>query len=261
MFIKELFIYPIKGCAGIPMDQVSLNEYGLVNDRRYLVVDSSNRFYSQRNKPMMSKIRPILHDKGLTLHYPDFSELTISDNISHSERKVTIWEDEVMADDMGDEAAAWFSSILGSPARLVRIGSNYDRKVRVGDQVLSSQVHFGDSQPLLLISRASLDNLNSRLSEPLGMDRFRPNIVISGVEAHDEDHFSEIVTATLKLQFAKKCARCTVVTIDQQTGISSPEPLRTLTSYRKEGTKVFFGAYYLAPAIGSLKVGEQIWVR
>jgi uncharacterized protein len=164
----------------------------------------------------------------------------------------------VIADDMGDIASDWLSSLFGETARLVQIGSSYDRKVRVGDHVYPSQVHFGDSQPILIISKESLDDLNSKLETLVGMDRFRPNIVISGGDAYGEDRFARIEINKVQLQFTKKCARCTVTTIDQQTGISGSEPLRTLANYRKEGSKVFFGAYYLANTLGNIMLGEQI---
>lgn len=261
MIIEEIFIYPVKGCAGISLDQVSLGDYGLQNDRQYQVVDSQHRFMSQRNNPQMSQILTSLRDNHLTLHYPGLEDLNIqSAHISHP-TKVTIWDEEVEADDVGEEAANWFTAALGTKARLVRIGSGYDRKVRLGDKIFPNQVHFGDSQPILVISRESLNDLNARLDVSVGMDRFRPNIVVSGGKAYDEDHFTEIEINSIKLQFTKKCARCTVVTIDQKTSVSGPEPLRTLSTYRKDGSKVYFGAYYLAEAKGSIKVGEQIRVR
>jgi len=260
MLIEEIFIYPVKGCAGISLDQAILDDFGLQYDRRYQVVDADNRFFSQRNKPIMCRISTSMINGQLTLHYPGVYDLKIQNSTSGHERKVVIWDDEVLADDMGDESADWLSSILGEKARLVQIGSKYDRKVRVGDSVYSTQVHFGDSQPLLIISKESLDDLNSRLDVPISMDRFRPNLVISGLEPYGEDKIQELRTDSVHLKFTKKCARCTVTTIDQNTGISGSEPLRTLTTYRKEGSKVFFGAYYLALNQGVIKQGEQIRV-
>lgn len=261
MIIEKLFIYPIKGCAGISLTQATLDEYGLQNDRRYQLVDANNRFISQRNSPHLCFIHTSISDRILSVHYPGIQDLQILNTTSVQKRKVVIWEDEVLADDMGEEAAEWFSSILGEKARLVRIGSGYDRKVRVGDSIYSSQVHFGDSQPILIISLESLDDLNSKLHIPVDIDRFRPNIVISGAQAYGEDHFSDITTDTVHLQFTKRCARCSVITIDQKTGISGPEPLRTLATFRKQGPKVYFGAYYIAQKKGTLKIGEQIQVR
>lgn len=260
MIIEEIYIYPVKGCAGISLDQAILDDYGLQFDRRYQVVDADNRFFSQRNKPIMCRISTSMINGQLTLHYPGVHDLNIQNSTNNDERKVVIWDDEVLADDMGDECADWLGSVLGEKARLVQIGSKYDRKVRVGDSLYSSQVHFGDSQPLLIISKESLDDLNSRLEVPIGMDRFRPNIVVSAIEAYSEDHFEELRTDYVHLKFTKKCARCTVTTIDQNTGISGTEPLRTLATYRKEGSKVFFGAYYLALNQGIIKLGEQIKV-
>jgi uncharacterized protein len=261
MIIEEIYIYPVKGCAGIRLEQVSLDDYGLLNDRLYQLVDADHRFMSQRTTPKMSQIIASIKDKQLILHYPGLEDLNIRDVFTTQTLNVSIWEDEVEADDVGDQAADWFSTALGTKARLVKIGTSYNRNVRLGDKTLPNQVHFGDSQPILVISKESLNDLNARLEVPVGMDRFRPNIVISGVNAYDEDRFTEIEMNTVKLHFTKKCARCTVTTIDQKTSISGPEPLKTLSTYRKEGSKVYFGAYYLAETKGSIKVGEQIRIR
>lgn len=241
--IDQLLIYPIKGCAGQVLETPRWDAYGLWGDRRWAVVDARGTFISQRSHPIMCLIRVAL-GQTLKVQYQGMEELELDTEPSGHPIPIQIWEDEVLADDAGARAAAWFSRVMGEPVRLVSLGAAYHRPIRLKDQTLEAQVHLGDAFPLLVVSQASLDDLNARLDQPVPMNRFRPNIVISGVGPYEEDTLPHLEVHGQKLLFGKICGRCTVTTIDQETGISGKEPLKTLSEYRKEGLKVCFGSYY-----------------
>lgn len=261
MHISSITVYPIKGCAGIDLNHVQLDPRGLENDRKWVVVDESNRFISQRSHPEMCRIRVELTDSGLVVRHPEFDKLIIDSSESDGKSTVSIWDDTVFAQNSSVAAAEWFSTVLGHQLRLVRIGDDYQRNIRLNDNVLESEVHFGDAFPILVITEASLNNLNNRLESAVPMNRFRPNIVISGAGAYAEDEWKEIRVGDTKLSFGKKCGRCSVTTVDQLTAESSLEPLRTLSTYRKEGSKVCFGSYYSPSKLGQIYVGDVIEVR
>jgi uncharacterized protein len=226
-----------------------------------MLVDAHGVFLSQRKHPMMCLIR-VSMDKGfLTVSYNGMIDLVVEPQMESHNIQVNIWDDAVVATDMGDAPSLWFSKVLGSTVRLVTIGSHFSRNVKIADDVYSSKMHFGDSCPILVTTKASLDDLNSRLSESIPMNRFRPNVVIDGAHAYDEDLWKYIRIGDQLFQYGKKCGRCTVTTIDQMTGISGIEPLKTLSTYRKDGNSVCFGAYYLPVTKGSINVGDTISVK
>jgi uncharacterized protein YcbX len=261
MFISELQVYPVKGCGGVLLGSAVVDEYGLKGDRKYMVVDEQSIFFSQRKHPIMSQIR-VSHVGGFfSISFTGSRDLIIEPQMEANELQVRIWDDDVVATDMGDPVSLWFSQVLGQKVRLVTIGAKYNRNVQVSDTVYSSKMHFGDSCPILVTTTASLDDLNSRLSEPVPMDRFRPNMVIDGAYPYEEDTWKYIRIGDQLLQFAKKCGRCTVTTIDQDTGESGMEPLATLAQYRKDGTKVCFGSYYIPINTGSISVGDRVVVK
>jgi uncharacterized protein len=261
MFVSELYVYPIKGCGGIFLGSTDIDGYGLKGDRSYMVVDEEGVFLSQRKHPIMSQIRISREGGFLTVSSAGKRDMVIEPQMEANELQVRIWDDDVVATDMGDPASLWFSQVLGQKVRLVTIGAKYNRNVQVSDIVYSSKMHFGDSCPILVTTTASLDDLNSRLSEPVPMDRFRPNMVIDGAYPYEEDTWKYIRIGDQLLQFAKKCGRCTVTTIDQDTGESGMEPLATLAQYRRDGTKVCFGSYYIPITTGSISVGDLAVVK
>lgn len=261
MFVSQLHIYPIKGCGGIALDAVNIDEYGLHGDRRFMIIDEHGVFMSQRKHPIMCLIRVSMNRGLLTVSYNGNHDMVIEPIMKSQNIRVEIWDDEVMATDMGDAASLWFSHVLGSNVRLVTIGAKYNRNVQISDIVYSSKMHFGDSCPILVTSTASLNDLNDRLKSPIPMNRFRPNVVIDGAYPYEEDTWKYIRIGDQLFQFGKKCGRCTVTTIDQDTGETGLEPLSTLSTYRKDGNKVCFGAYYLPSTLGDIKVGAEVFVN
>lgn len=258
MVVSQLHIYPIKGCGGISLHEAEIDEFGLKGDRRYMVVDQNGQFMSQRKHPRMSMIRTRLEGMIVAVAYNSMPELILEPSLESNDVPVRIWDDEVTATDMGQAASLWFSEVLGQKVFLVTIGQRYKRNVSIGGAIYSSKMHFGDACPILVASQESLDDLNGRLEMPIPIDRFRPNMVISGVEPYEEDRWSYFRAGDQLFQFGKRCGRCTVTTVDQQTGISSKEPLKTLSTYRKVNGNVYFGSYYLPVTKGLVSVGTEI---
>ena len=231
--VASLHVYPVKSCRGITLETSPVVERGLAFDREWMIVDGDGRFVTQRDLPHLALIEPSLTSATLELEAPGTSRLTVPLKLDGPVRQVIIWHDTVAAIDQGDEAAAWLSSALRLPLRLVRFDLAARRRCNVtyvGDS--GAHTAFADAYPLLILSEASLADLNSRLEEPLPMNRFRPNVVLSGIDAYDEDHFDEIRLGSLAFKLVKHCTRCQITTTDQSTTIVGTEPLATLAGYR-----------------------------
>lgn len=235
IFIKGLYIYPIKSCAGIALDQAQLTPRGLAQDRRWMLVNAQGRFVTQREQGRMALIKPVLHQAGVQVTAPDMPLLTVAGTAQERPVTVTIWNEPCIAFDEGDAAAQWFTTFLGLPVRLVRFDDSQQRVSNrdwTGDITALNQ--FSDGYPMLLIGAESLADLNTRLSTPLPMNRFRPNLVLEGLPAYGEDDVYELHTDQWRLRVVKPCARCKITTTDQATGVSaSTEPLSVLMKYRR----------------------------
>lgn len=261
MHLKDLHIYPIKSARGISLGTSRLEAFGLAFDRRWMLVDESGRFMTQRKFPRMALIRVALNEHTLSIHGPDRSDLMIPlRQTSGSHRRVTVWNDTIDAIDCGDEAAHWFAGTLDSPCRLVWMPDVARRTVDPRYARTETLVSFADAYPILLISQASLDDLNSRLQQPVPMDRFRPNLVITGSAPYEEDTWSEIQVGAVRMHVAKPCARCAVPGVNQDTGERGIEPLRTLESYRTFNGKVLFGQNVIHEQNGVLTAGDAVTV-
>jgi uncharacterized protein YcbX len=232
--ITALNIYPVKSCAGIALSKARLTDTGFEHDRQWLIVQPNGRFVTQREQPRLALVRPALSDAALTLSAPGMEPLMLSLTHSGASSTVQCWKDVCAAIDAGDAAAAWLERFLGQPHRLVRFDPAFRRvsdRAWTGDIVAHAQ--FSDGFPWLLISEASLADLNARLERPLPMNRFRPNIVVNGVTAFEEDRIAEMTSGRVALRPVKPCTRCAITTTDQSTGErASEEPLRTLRSFR-----------------------------
>lgn len=268
MQISSLFIYPVKSCAGLSLPALEIEERGPRHDREWMIVDENNRFLSQRQLPRMALIQPTLSTQHLTLAAPGQESLQIPLQISraHSpdvlatrDRQVIVWNDSCHGLDEGDPAAAWLSSFLGCKARLVRMAPQHQRLVDPRYAPTGVTTRFSDGFPLLLISEGSLAGLNQRLSQPVPMNRFRPNIVVSGCEPHAEDTWRSIrVGPSLELLVVKPCSRCTITTVDQKTGVANKEPLLTLSRYRRFDNKVMFGQNLVHRSTGTLRIHDKL---
>lgn len=242
--ISELTIYPIKSCAGITLTEAVMTASGLsyagVCDREWMLVDGSGLFLTQREYPRMACLRLTITHDTLRVDTDAMEALSISLRTNTEAKKISvqIWETEVIADDAGEEAAIWFSKVLGTTCRLVRFSSQAQRYANTkwtGDTLAPTR--FADGYPLLLIAQASLDDLNRRAiaqgRQAVPMNRFRPNIVIDGVEAFEEDYAaSYLLDNGIQLRPVKPCPRCPIPAVDQLTGEIGESPLDILQSYR-----------------------------
>jgi len=272
--ITGLFIYPVKSCRGISLPEVEIGSRGMLHDREFLVVDESGSFLTQRTAAELATVRIAVEQDGLALEAPEMGILRVPFACSHEAssgsgvaRQVTIFNDQVLADDAGDEAAEWFSATLRRSCRLVRAGASYTRKVPPERIALphrpaeGPEISFTDGFPTLLVSEESLADLNRRLEHPVPMDRFRPNIVVRGCEPFEEDTWNTVRLGDLVFGCARPDLRCVITTINQQTGVrDGVEPLRTLATYRRaeDGRSVKFGQYLVHSGTGQLKVGDTL---
>ena len=249
--ISRLFVYPIKSCAGVELQESLLIETGLEFDRAWMVVDEEGEFLSQRELPRMALIQPTMKHSEMVLRAPGMLALHIAFDRVEGPVRARVWDDEVAAYDMGDIAAQWFSDFLAEPGkpatrklRLVRFDPQHKRlSKRKWTGEVEALNQFADAFPLLVISEASLTELNEKLAAAghaaVGMERFRPNIVLAGIEAHDEDRVDELHVDTgegaqVLLRPVKPCSRCSIPDVDPATAASSPEVGDMLRSYRAD---------------------------
>ncbi|HJV75492.1 MAG TPA: MOSC N-terminal beta barrel domain-containing protein [Noviherbaspirillum sp.] len=243
--LTELNLYPIKSCAGIALREATLTSAGLmyehIYDREWMVVDAKGEFMTQRQYPKMAIITPRIKSDTLEVRAPGMLRLEIPLGLPAPEDErsinVRVWNDTVQAYDCDETTAAWFSNYLGVPCRLVRFHSQARRIANTSwTNGIEAPTLFSDGYPVLVISDASLTDLNNRLKaqgrEVLPMSRFRPNVVINGVEAFEEDYAESIAIGNARLKPVKPCARCPVPSIDQITGEFGPDPLDILRTYR-----------------------------
>lgn len=259
--VTNLYIYPIKSLGGMAVDVAKVTSRGLEHDRRWMLVDEHHSFLSQRSFPRMAQLRTAIHGDLLEVH--DMLEpgesLRLPLALQAGETiKVDIWDD--VCDAISADAAtnAWFSERLGQAAKLVYMPDASIRPVDPGYAVANDITSFSDGYPVLIIGQASLDLLNSKLDTPVPMERFRPNIVFSGGEPHEEDGMRQFSINGVGFLGVKPCARCVMTTIDQDSAIAGKEPLRTLSTYRNVDQKIMFGQNLLVREAGVIKVGAQV---
>jgi uncharacterized protein len=238
--IARLFVYPVKSCAGVEVTEALLTETGFDLDRAWMVVDDQGEFVTQRELPRMALIRVQLKQREVILRAPGMLALHLSIEGVEEPMKVRVWDDEVDAYDMGAVAAQWFTDFLGRRLRLVRFDPEYQRlSSQRWTGGVPAQNQFQDAFPLLVVSEGSLNELNRRLAEAgqpaVGIERFRPNIVLAGLESQDEDRLDLIRIAAdeeVQLRPVKPCARCQIPEIDPATAEINPQVSATLQTFR-----------------------------
>jgi uncharacterized protein YcbX len=259
MYLRGLHVYPIKSCSGIVVDEWEVDERGLHNDRRWMLVDEAGCFISQREFPRMALIRVRIEPGGLLVDAPDMPSLNVPFRPPDGKLRLTrVWDDLVESRPVGGDADRWFSEFLDVGCKLVYLPDESVRPVdptygRPGDRV-----GLADGFPFLLISEASLADLNARLERPVPMNRFRPNLVVRGCEPFAEDGWGRIRIGSMTFRVVKPCSRCAITTVDQTTAATSKEPLRTLARFRKVGTKVLFGQNLIHDSTGILRAGASV---
>lgn len=261
MLITDIWVYPLKGAAGIRVPRWQLDSFGLVHDRRWMVVDGDGVFISQRSDPLLGQVRPSVDGAQLTLQSEIAGELKLSlDGEGGADTRVRVWADDVDAVDCGDAAAAFMTRHLGGPSRIVYMPDTTLRPVPGSYAPARGRVSFADAFPLLLIGDGSLDELNRRLDVPVDMVRFRPNLVVGGAAPHEEDAWRGIRIGAVECDVVRPCARCVVPTIDPATGVAGREPTRTLARYRRWEGKVWFGQNAVHRGPGTLEEGAGVEV-
>jgi hypothetical protein len=257
--VSSLHVYPIKSCRGLDLKAVRFDLLGPLYDRRFMVVDDSGAFLTQRELPRMTLIEPRLGPTALQISAPGMPQLKVAMTQRGARRlDIQIFRHTGPAEDAGDHAADWFSSVLERPCRLVRFPEDAVRAVSKQHTALDARVGFADGYPALLLSEASLTDLNSRMKERMTMDRFRPNIVVRDCEPYAEDGWKRIRIGDLVLDVVKPCDRCSITTVDPRSGVAGKEPLATLADYRKRDGKVLFGQNCVHHEPGSVRVGDEV---
>ncbi|GAA3430663.1 MOSC domain-containing protein [Kutzneria kofuensis] len=262
--VSTLVSYPIKGCAGTTTPTTEVTPTGLRHDRAWMVVDGDGVFRSQRNEPKLAVVRPSVVDGRLRVSAPDIEDLVLDVVPDGQRRPVRVHNWDGVGVDQGQAAADWFSEVLGEPSRLVGLPPEHVRPSTGEHEGLTG---FADAHALLVTSLASLDGLNGRIldkgAEPVPMNRFRPNIVISGwPEPHTEDRVRRMAIGDAEFGYAKICVRCAVPMVDQATGRrAGPEPIRSLAQYRRDpGGGVTFGMKAVVLRPGTISVGDAVTV-
>lgn len=264
MIVSEVNVYPVKSCGGIALDAASIGERGFVNDRRWMLLDERGSMITQREAPTMALIKTAVDDHALRLSAPGRPDFALPLDQPGERVAVTIWRDKgVGAVEQGAAVAAWFSDYLGQPAHLVRFAADFVRHVDIAyAHAATDQVGFADGYPFLILSEESLADLNTRLDQPLPMNRFRPNIVVRGADKpYAEDDWQTIRIGDVIFDVVKACARCAITTTDQATAERGKEPLHTLATYRivrKSGP--VFGQNAIHRSTGVIHVGDAVEV-
>ena len=241
--VQSLHLYPVKSCAGIEVDDALLIETGFDLDRTWMVVDTTGQFVSQRELPRMALIKPTLKTSEMILRAPGMLALHVALAGVEEKTSVTVWGQQLAAYDMGALSARWFSDFLGTEVRLARFDPEQKRlsdRTWTGD--LDAENAFQDGFPLLVASAASIDEVNRRLAgageSPVTLARFRPNLVLGGLDANGEDHLDEIVFAAaegpVRLKLVKPCVRCSIPDVDPATGVAGHAVGDALSHYRAD---------------------------
>ncbi|OYU68188.1 MAG: MOSC domain-containing protein [Cytophagaceae bacterium BCCC1] len=261
MEISKLFIYPIKSLGGISLQKSEVEMRGLKHDRRWMLVDDKGLFLTQRNLPKLAAFSLSINDQFLGV----LNKITQSKiNIpflpkSGIKMLVKVWDDELMAEIVDKDISDWFSQQLGQEVNLVYQSEESIRMIDYNYAVNGEEhTSFSDGYPILIISEASLEELNSKCPEKIPMERFRPNIVIKNCDAFFEDKLKEIKIGGTVLYGVKPCARCIMTTINQETFEKSKEPILTLSKFRKFENRILFGQNVVVHKTGDLAVGDKV---
>jgi len=275
--VAGLWVYPVKSLGGVRVSAAHVGPLGLAGDRRWMLVDAEGWAVTQRERPAMVQLRVALDGAGdvadaaevneagaVTVVAPDGASLRLTPPApGASRRPVRLFDDTVDAAECGADADAWFSARLGAPVRLVYLPDDVVRPVDPRYAAPGDRAAFSDGYPVLVAAQASLDDLNARLSargeSPMGIERFRPNVLVAGTAPYAEDGWRTLHAGDVALALVKPCARCVITTVDPARGrATGPEPLRTLAGYRRVGSKVLFAQNAVVRATGTLRVGAAI---
>ncbi len=270
MKIEDIIVYPVKSLRGISLPSAQLKRRGLQYDRRWMLIKPNGQFISQRDYPILSRIQVAIIEDQLHFDYLDDTGYSLQINAYPIEKgpllRTEVWGNEAKALPISQAANKWFSQLIESECQLVYMPDSSKRLVNQKYAGEDDIVSFADGYPILAIGTSSLEDLNKRLETAIEMERFRPNLVVSGEEAFGEDRWNHFKINQLNFRGIKPCARCIMTTVDSDKGVKAgAEPVKTLASYRKVNNNVYFGMNLIwshqldkeieAPVI---KVGDSI---
>ena len=259
--VSALNVYPVKSLGGFSVTEATVTAKGFEHDRRWMLVDKEGKFITQREVHAMALLQTAITPDGLYIYHkqnPD-KKITIPFLLTPGEiKKVQVWDDECEAWTYDDAINNWFSKVLDTECELVYMPDETHRLVDTNYANNKETTSFSDGYPFLIIGQSSLDELNRKLSTPLKMDRFRPNIVFTSGEPHAEDNWKHFTINEIDFFGVKTCGRCMITTIDQQTSGAGKEPLKTMATYRTVGNSIKFGMNLLHKGAGAVRVGDTI---
>jgi uncharacterized protein YcbX len=255
-------IYPIKSLAGITRSRARVLPKGLEYDRRWMLVDENGVFLTQRIHGTMALFDVRESPQGFVIsHQGDSVTLPYEQGIATDPFEVQIWDDRVVAFEVSTQLSSWFSGKLDIRCRLVAFPESNPRQIETKFAKAGENVSLADAYPLMIIGESSLEDLNSRLPEPITMKRFRPNLIFSGGTPYEEDTWNEFSIGGKLFNGVKQCARCILTTINPLTGTKGAEPLKTLATYRRANNKIYFGQNVIAQGQDEIRVGDTIKVN
>jgi uncharacterized protein len=262
--LSEIWIYPIKSLGGIRLKKARIMEKGIEYDRRWMLVDENGQFLTQRVLPQMSLFKlSIVGDKIIIVKKnpaikPDTIQLLISLESKGKTMHARIWNDNVDVTEVDPDISRWFTEQMGFTCSLVSFPEHNRRLVDPNFNINNENVSLADAYPFLVIGQSSLDDLNTRLEDAVPMNRFRPNFVVTGGDPYEEDNWRNLRIGDNRFIGVKKCARCVLTTVNQDTGEKGTEPLFTLSTYRKENNKVNFGQNLVAVDHKEVREGDSV---
>ncbi len=258
--ISEIWIYPVKSLGGLRCHEAMALEKGFEHDRRWMLVDAQNRFITQREHPRLALFSVELSGGKLIItHRKTGSSVQFEASLlSNKKLKTRVWDDVVETHEVDEAISQWFTQELGFVCRLVKFPEENQRPADKKFVPELKHVSLADGFPYLIIGQASLDELNRRMNKPVTMQRFRPNLVFTGGEPFLEDTWKKFNIGTVPFEAVKPCARCVLTTVNPVTAEKGPEPLYTLSLFRKQNNKIYFGMNLIGLAQGLIREGDQI---
>lgn len=264
--LQEIWIYPIKSLTGIALQKSQVLPKGLQYDRRWMLVDDSGKFLTQRTMPEMALFKVVLENEALVIsnkntHEQDSIRLELNPQKFDKTMTALIWNDQVEVLEVNEKYSTWFSKQLNINCKLVYFPESNTRDIDPDYAKNNEQVNLSDGYPILIIGQSSLDALNQKLDIPVSIHRFRPNFIFSNGSPHEEDNWKSFQIGRLHFEGVKPCSRCVVTTINTETSEKGLEPLKTLANYRKLNGKIYFGENIIPRTYGEVQIGDIIEVK
>ncbi len=256
--ITQLFIYPIKGLGGISLASSYAHIIGFENDRRWMLIDQNHQFITQRQVPEMAKFKTNIVENFIVVKYGDDEIKIPLAQIQDEEIITRVFDDTARTCAVDTKVDAWFSHYLKQDVKLVKLTDDVSRYHVSSQTNQKYAVSLADGYPYLLVGQSSIEYLNHQLEKAISINRFRPNIVVSTVRAHEEDNWKSITIGDAHFQNIKPCGRCQVIGIDQETAVVGFEPIKTLSQYRKNANSIYFGINLVCTQPGRVHTGDII---